>query len=438
MIILSISGVIAHVVPGSIASELRLMPGDKIIEVNGRAVQDLIDLSFAFADEEVELVVERANGEQEIFEIEKDYDEDMGIEFESAVFDGVRRCANKCIFCFVDQMAPDMRQSLYVKDDDYRLSFLYGNFVTLTNVTQKDIDRIRQLHLSPLYVSVHATDGDVRARMLNNKKATSIMEQLKVLAEFGIELHTQIVLCPGENDGVILEKTFNDLYNMYPSVLSVAIVPVGLTKFRKNCYPLRLFTKQEAENIIDMVCSWQDKCRKKTGSSFVYLSDEFYLSAGRPIPKYEFYDGFPQLENGIGLVRSFLTEWEETKFSEDGYKYPTYLDVICGVSAEKVLRPLIDGLNVENLNVRLIAVPNKFFGEAITVTGLLTGQDIMDKLKELSGRRTGVILPGVALRKGEAIFLDNKTPDDIAIGINAPVRVAYSASDLLRLLTAWR
>jgi putative radical SAM enzyme (TIGR03279 family) len=438
VISLSISGVIAHISPESIASELGLMPGDKILAVNGQAVTDLIDLSFAFADEDIELLVERLSGQQEIFEIEKDYDEDMGIEFESAVFDGVRRCANKCIFCFVDQMAPDMRQSLYVKDDDYRLSFLYGNFVTLTNLTQKDIDRIRRLHLSPLYVSVHATDGQVRARMLNNKRAGDIMGQLKALTEFGVEIHTQVVLCPGENDGEILEKTFSNLYSLHPSVLSLAIVPVGLTKFRDNCHPLRGFTQEESIKIIDMVSAWQQQCRQKDGNSFVYLSDEFYLAAGCPIPEYEFYDGFPQLENGIGLVRSFLAEWQEADFIQDGYKEPTYLDVICGVSAEKVLRPLIDDLKVANLNVRLIPVQNQFFGEAITVTGLLTAQDILDKLKSLPGKRTGIILPGVALRKGEDIFLDDKNPEYIADGLDVPVKVAYSASDLVRLLTAWR
>lgn len=435
---MSISGVIAHISPESIASELGLMPGDKILAVNGQAVTDLIDLSFAFADEDIELLVERLSGQQEIFEIEKDYDEDMGIEFDSAVFDGVRRCANKCIFCFVDQMAPDMRQSLYVKDDDYRLSFLYGNFVTLTNLTQKDIDRIRRLHLSPLYVSVHATDGQVRARMLNNKRAGDIMGQLKALTEFGVEIHTQVVLCPGENDGEILEKTFSNLYSLHPSVLSLAIVPVGLTKFRDNCHPLRGFTQEESIKIIDMVSAWQQQCRQKDGNSFVYLSDEFYLAASCPIPEYEFYDGFPQLENGIGLVRSFLAEWQEADFIQDGYKEPTYLDVICGVSAEKVLRPLIDDLKVANLNVRLIPVQNQFFGEAITVTGLLTAQDILDKLKSLPGKRTGIILPGVALRKGEDIFLDDKNPEYIADGLDVPVKVAYSASDLVRLLTAWR
>lgn len=435
---MSNSGVIAAVAPNSIASELGLIPGDKIVEVNGEKITDLIDFSFAFADEEVELLVERINGEQELFEIEKDYDEELGIEFESAVFDGVRRCANKCIFCFVDQMAPNLRQSLYVKDDDYRLSFLYGNFVTLTNLTERDAERIKRLHLSPLYVSVHATDGSVRANMLNNKNASNIIEQLKKLISFGVEIHTQVVLCPGVNDGQVLQKTFEELYAMQPGILSMAIVPVGLSRFRDNCYPLRGFTKEESIRIIDTVSNWQEKSRQTTGNSFVYLSDEFYLAAAHPIPSYEFYDGFPQLENGIGLVRCFLTEWLETEFDASGYEKPIYLDVVCGISAQKVLQPLFSALHIPNLNIRLIPVENSFFGPDITVTGLLTGRDIIAKLNSLSGNRSGVILPGAALRKGEEVFLDDLNVNDVEKSIDAPIQVAYGAADIIRLLTAWR
>lgn len=435
---MSNSGIIAQVSPDSIANELGLAPGDKIISVNGQPMKDLIDLSFALSDESVELLVEKVNGEQEILDIEKDYDEDLGIEFESAVFDGIRTCANKCIFCFVDQMAPDMRPSLYVKDDDYRLSFLYGNFVTLTNLTKSDMDRIRRLHLSPLYVSVHVTDGDLREKMLHNKRAGSIMEQLKSLAEFGVEFHTQVVLCPGVNDGKALKKTIEDLYKLRPNTLSLAIVPVGLSRFRENCFPLRLFTEEEAKSIIEMVDTWQKKCREKDGDSFVYLSDEFYIQAGIPIPQFDEYDGFPQLENGIGLVRSFLTEWQETKVQGHSYNEATYLDVVCGVSAEKILHPLLQELNISNLNIRLVPVVNKFFGENITVTGLLTGKDILNKLKALDGPRTGVIIPGVALRKGEDVFLDDMEPEDLAKDLKIPIRVAHGASELRQLLEAWR
>ena len=268
----------------------------------------------------LKLLIEKTNGEREVLEIEKEYDEDLGIEFESAVFDGVRRCANKCIFCFVDQMAPGMRESLYVKDDDYRLSFLYGNFVTLTNSSPQDINRIRRLHLSPLYISVHTTNGSLREKMLNNKNAGKIMEQLDTLIESGIEMHTQVVLCPDINDGIELEKTISDLYSLHPSIISMAIVPVGLSRYRDNCYSLQVFTPEQALNVVNAVSKWQQKCRKASGTSFVYLSDEFYLNAGQPIPEYDLYDGFPQLENGIGLVRNFLFEWQQEPIAATGYQ----------------------------------------------------------------------------------------------------------------------
>ena len=435
---LAYSGIIARVLPDSIASEVGLEPGDLLVEVDGEKIRDIIDLSFALADENVELLIEKKNGEQELLEIEKEYDEDLGIEFESAVFDGVRRCANRCIFCFVDQMAPGMRESLYVKDDDYRLSFLYGNFVTLTNSSPQDMDRIRRLHLSPLYISVHTTNGALREKMLNNKNAGKIMTQLDTLITSGIEMHTQIVLCPTINDGNELEKTIEDLFALHPNVLSMAIVPVGLSRYRENCYSLQVFTPEQAFDVVTMVNKWQEKCRKKRGTSFVYLSDEFYLTAGCPIPEYDFYDGFPQLENGIGLIRNFLHEWEEKSIIEDGYKTPHHLDVVCGVSAQKIIGPLLDAVKIPNLTIRVLPVENHFFGTDITVSGLLTGQDILAALAQTDGVRTGVIIPGTALRKGEGIFLDNMTLEELEGKAGVPVRAAYGADDLRQLLQAWR
>lgn len=432
------SGIIAKVIPDSIAVEVGLEPGDRLISVDGESILDIIDLSFALSDESVELLIEKTNGEQEILEIEKEYDEDLGIEFESAVFDGVRRCANKCIFCFVDQMAPGMRESLYVKDDDYRLSFLYGNFVTLTNTVPQDIDRIRRLHLSPLYISVHTTNGTLREKMLNNKNAGKIMEHLDTLITSGIEMHTQIVLCPNINDGAELEKTISDLYSLHPSVISMAIVPVGLSRYRENCYSLEAFSPEKALDVITLVNKWQQKCRKKSGTSFVYLSDEFYITAGQPIPEYDLYDGFPQLENGIGLVRNFLHEWENAPISTTGYTSPHHIDVVCGVSAHKILRPLLESLTITNLTIRVIPIENNFFGTEISVSGLLTGQDIISQLTQLDGVRTGVIIPGVALRKGEGVFLDNMTLDELESGLGTTVHAAYSAEELCQLLQAWR
>ena len=435
---LSYSGIVATVTPDSIAAQLGIEHGDHLVTVDGESIRDIIDLSFALADENVQLVIEKRNGQQKTFKIKKKYDQDLGIEFESAVFDGVRRCANKCIFCFVDQMAPGLRESLYVKDDDYRLSFLYGNFVTLTNNGSEDINRIRRLHLSPLYISIHTTNSTLRERMLNNKNAGKIMEQLDTLITSGIEMHTQIVLCPDINDGTELEKTIDDLYSMHPSVISMAIVPVGLSRYRENCYSLKAFTPEKALAVITMVAKWQQTCRTKSGTSFVYLSDEFYIAANQHIPEYELYDGFPQLENGIGLIRNFLHEWEQESIITTGYATPHHLDVLCGISAQKILQPLLDDIKVHNLTVRVIPVENDFFGKDITVSGLLTGQDIVSTLSKVDGVRTGVIIPGTSLRKGENIFLDNMTLDELERRVAVPVRAAYGAEDLRQLLQTWR
>lgn len=434
---MSKQGIIASIRPGSLAERLGLKPGDRLVSVDGQSPQDLIDLSFAVADSRFKLTVETADGSQQTHLVRKRPQDDLGIEFESAVFDQVRSCANRCIFCFVDQMPAGMRQTLYVKDDDYRLSFLYGNFVTLTNLGPRDLERIKRLHLSPLYVSVHATDGDVRAKMLNNPRARDIMSQIKELVSFGTELHAQIVLCPGINDGAVLEKSFRDLYAQRPNILSLAIVPVGLTKFRDNCQRLDGFTLEGASAVIDQVAAWQEECRANDGDNFVYLADEFYLAAGRPVPDYDFYGDFPQLENGVGIVRSFIDEWEHAAVSGSN-EQPHTIDVICGISAAKILGPLFSETPIPNLTVRLLPVENEFFGPSITVTGLLTGQDILNTLAAAGGKRDGVIIPGVALRKGENIFLDDMTLDEFISRVDAPVRVAHFAADLRQSLANWR
>lgn len=430
-------GVVANVYKDSIAAEIGLEIGDKIIEVNGQKLTDIIDLSFAFAEEEIELLIETKDGEREIIEFDKEYDEELGVEFESAVFNGINRCYNKCWFCFVDQIAPNMRGSLSVKDDDYRMSFLYGNFVTLTNMKDEDFNRIKRLHLSPLYISVHTTDGELRAKMLHNKSAANIMEHFERLKEADVEFHTQIVLCPGINDGEILEKTLEDLTAYKPTILSVAIVPVGLTKYREKCYQLKMFTKKQANDVIDMVEKWQRINRAKGESNFIYLGDEFYFLADRPIPDYDHYDGFPQLENGIGLTRKFISEWEEADIICNAYRQPIYLNVICGKSAALILQPLINNLDIPNLFIKLVAVENRFFGKDITVTGLLTGQDILHALNEVQGNCSGVIIPGVALRSGENVFLDNYSLDDLKKDLNINVQVANNGIELKNLLLNW-
>ena len=431
-------GIISAIHQGSLAEELELVPGDKIISINEQELTDIIDLSFALADEEIEMLIEHENGEQEIIAFEKDIDEELGAEFESAVFGKIRQCANNCYFCFVDQVAPNMRDSLYIKDDDYRLSFLYGNFVTMTNMGPRDLERIHRLHLSPLYISVHTTNPKLRGEMLRTKRGELIMEQLAKLNEADVEYHTQVVLCPGLNDGEELDRTIQDIISMQPYAKTLGIVPVGLTKFRENCYPLKTFDAQGAKKVIEQVRHWQEKMRKQTGKNFIYLSDEFYLLAGEPLPKAEEYDGFPQLDNGIGLTRNFIEQWKETEINPNNYQKLLNLDIICGKSAGKVIKNLVDELNIDNLNANVLALENEFFGHEVTVTGLLTGQDIIKNLKQNKANRDGIIIPSCALREGEDIFLDDYTLEDIKKAFpDEEVKVVSDAIMLKNLLADW-
>lgn len=438
---MSYYGVVAKVKKDSIAEEIGLLPGDKILAVNDMPMTDIIDFSFATADEEIEMLIEHADGEQEIIGFDKDYGEDMGILFESAVFDKISRCRNRCLFCFIEQMAPKMRKSLYVKDDDYRLSFMNGNFITLTNMTEEDYARIYRLHLSPLYISVHTTNGQLRGEMLRNPDAVHIKEQLKELASHNIDMNIQIVLCPDFNDKEELEKTLTDLYELRDNILSVAIVPVGLTKHREKCYPLRTFTAEEARDLVKSITAWQMRAREELGESFVHISDEFYLMAGEPFPTAEIYDGYPQIENGIGLSRSFVDEWNYYvhELSTASYDEPTTLYVICGTSGEKVLRPLFDAIEIPNLTIRLIAVTNQFFGEKITVTGLLTGNDIAERLlaDEAIASGDGLLIPCTCLKSEEDIFLDDTNITELEAKLNMPVRVFDSAHALQQAFGNW-
>ena len=423
----NISGVRKH----SLAEAAGIKAGEKLLSVCGTQVKDIIELSFYTSDYEVELEIENVAGEKRLVNIAKHPDEDLGIEFESAVFDKVSTCYNNCIFCFVDQMIPGMRPGLYVRDDDFRLSFLYGNFITLTNMKDEDFNRIITTHMSPLYVSVHATDPQVRCQMMNNRFAGELMDKLHRLLDAGIQVHTQIVCCPGYNDGEVLAKTFADLYALHPGVLTMAIVPVGLTKNREHLHPLRTFTKEEAAVIVDMVTTWQERCRKETGKSFVYLGDEFYLLAEKELPPAAWYDGFPQLENGIGLTSSFLIEWEETLkvLSQAQASAPAVIPV--GESAYKVLKPVIAAFNEKyNAQHQVFAVKNEFFGGKVNVTGLLVGGDILAAVP----KDARVILPAVVLNK-DNLFLDDMSFDEFKKLHQGTVEVAVGAKELLHLLT---
>ena len=390
---------ISRIKKGSLAEELELVAGDKILKVNGKTPQDIIDLSFLMAEEEIELLIEHSDGEQEIIEFEKDIDEEFGAEFQSAVFDGVRRCKNHCVFCFVDMIAPNMRKTLSIKDDDYRLSFLFGNFITLTNLTAKDFKRIKKYHLSPLFVSIHAMNPDIRAKMLRTPLGAKINSQLDELERTGVEYHTQVVLCKDLNDGAELDFTIEEILKRRPHALSLAIVPVGVTRHRRDKFPLKQFDKESALKVIAQVEKWQEKVRAESGRTFVYLGDEFYLLAEKELPPVEFYDDFPQIENGIGMTRNFIEEWSAVsgQWSEENL----LIDVISGTSFAKVLKKVVN----DKPNVRILPVENKFFGAKVNVSGLLTGGDIIETLK--GGRRDLILIPATALKAGEEIFLDD-------------------------------
>ena len=435
------AGVILRVNPGSLAEELELTPGDKILSINGQNLRDIIDLSFAMADEEIDLLVEHLDGEQEMVSFDKDFDEELGVEFESAVFDGIRNCANHCYFCFVDMIAPNMRGSLSIKDDDYRLSFLYGNFVTMTNMGPNDFKRIEQFHLSPLYVSIQCMNPELRAQMLRCKGAAQIAQQLDQLEQAGADYHTQIVLCSGLNDGAELERSIREIVARRPHALSMAIVPVGITKYRDDPFPLKQFDAAAAAKVIDEVEKWQRKLQQESGRTFIYLGDEFYFLAGREVPTTEFYDGFPQLDNGIGLTRSFINDWDAAAAKQPdsaGYDEPVYLDVVTGTAVSPVIRQLAESVQAENLHIRIVPVENEHFGHTVNVSGLLTAHDILNKLKSLDGQRHGILIPESALRSGEDIFLDDMSLAEFAAQFpDARVEPVQGGSDYYQSLTDW-
>lgn len=431
-------GIILRVLEGSIAEELELVPGDKILAVNDMPLRDIIDFSFAMADEEIELLVEHADGEQELIEFDKDYDEDFGVEFERAVFDGIRSCANHCYFCFVDMIAPDMRHSLSIKDDDYRLSFLYGNFVTLTNMGAADFERIEHFHLSPLYVSVQCTNPVLRAEILRYKGAADILGQLTKLEEAGADYHTQVVLCYGLNDGEELERTIRDITERRPHALSLAIVPVGLTKHRTDPFPLIQFDRIGAARVIDQVEAWQQRIRAEEGRTFIYLGDEFYFLAGRDVPPAEMYDGFPQLDNGIGLTRNFIEEWTAAADHANTLDTNSRLAVISGTAVAPVVERLARELDPDVQRIHVLPVINEHFGETVNVSGLLTGQDISAALRAFSHSVDGVLIPASSLREGEDVFLDDMTLDAMRSSFpSVRIEPVATGRDYREALTDW-
>jgi len=420
---------------GSIAEEMGVEPGDTVFSVNGRDVGDILDYSFFTKEDCLKIGLRKENGEVWELDIEKECDQDLGMDFTSTGLERITRCANKCIFCFVDQMPPGMRNSLYIKDDDYRLSFLQGSFITLTNMKDSDLNRIAQLKLSPLYISVHTTNPGLRIKMMGNPVAGDIYKQLVYLTNRGIDIHTQAVLCPGINDGNELDRTAADLFSLYPRVKSMAVVPVGLTTFRRGLFPLRRFSRTEASDIVKKVKILQNQFVKTSGCPFIYAGDEFYLFAGLPFPPHRRYADFPQTENGVGLARLFLDEWNRVrKKIPHRLRKPLTVKLVTGVLGGRLISPVADRLNqVENLNVEAVVVPNRFFGETVTVSGLLTGSDILRCENSLNNSDL-IILPDTVLRRNERMMLDGLTPEDFYKAFGIPVQTAEGPREIIDLI----
>lgn len=406
---------ITNVLPESIAAEIGFESGDAIVAVNGQKPRDLIDYQFLCADEFLELEVLDAKGKLHQVEIEKDYDEDLGLEFESALFDGLIQCNNRCPFCFIDQQPPGKRETLYLKDDDYRLSFLYGSYLTLTNLTQREWDRIAQMRLSPLYVSVHATEPDIRIRLLKNNRAGQILEQLKWFKKNRLQIHAQVVVCPGINDGQHLQQTILDLAKFHqgnlPTVASIAVVPVGLTRFRPPEDELVPVIPEKAKEVILQVQNLQQKFQKELNSTCVWLADEWFLIAGEELPPESHYEDYPQIGNGVGSIRKFLKEFEQTlkQYPVQSRQTPKHFIWVVGNAVEKAFQPLVQQLNrIPGLTVEMVALASEYWGQEISVTGLLTGQDLW---KGLTGKNLGdgILLPSLMLKQGESVFLDDLT-----------------------------
>jgi putative radical SAM enzyme (TIGR03279 family) len=413
---------------GSIAAELELEPGDYIVLAGRQPIRDLIDFTYACVSENLELTVRKKDGTVEVLEIEKELDEDLGLTFVQATADGIRRCRNNCQFCFVDQMPQGLRPSLYVKDDDWRLSVLQGSFVTLTNVSEKDLDRIVDLHLSPLYVSVHTLDGSLRQELMRNSAASKIQSQLQTLAQAGVEIHCQIVLCPGFNDGPALEYTLSGLAELWPAVTSVAAVPVGLTRYRKGLPQIRSYTAEQARGLIRWAQAEQEKFRRTIGLTFFHLADEFYTLAREELPDAQFYDGYPQLENGVGLIRRFLTDLEDLPpppVSADTRSFT----LVTGQSANSTLDKLAQWWNsFMGWHALVRTIPNDFWGHSVTVAGLLTGQDVVRALTEISP--SGMVFLPAAMFNTNGLTLDNWTLNQIQSRLRCNLALAESPRDV--------
>lgn len=409
-------------------------PGDKLVSINGNIIKDVLDYMYYSYDAHLTIELESGDGNHNILNIRKGEGADLGIEFEDYLMDCAMECTNNCVFCFVDQMPPGMRKSLYFKDDDARMSFLTGSYITLTNLTDRELQRICDLKISPVNVSVHATDSELRSELMGNPVAGEIMERIKKLSDAGITMNCQIVCCPGYNDGQQLLNTIHDLVAFYPQVASVAVVPVGLTKYRAGLEPLKPFTTETAGKTIDLVESFAAECRKFYGSRIVYCSDEFYIMAERPLPDDEYYEDYSQLDNGVGMLRLLKTEFDlALKLVDpsegDGVPFSVATGTAAGPYIEKLLMTAMEKCG--NIKGQVFAIENDFFGHAINVAGLVTGQDM---IKQLKGKDLGkrLLIPVNMLRHGETVFLDDLTVEDVERELNVQVvQVPQDGAELL-------
>ncbi len=422
---------ISSIEKNSIAHELGIRPGSELISINGVVLHDYIEYQYAIAAQELELEIKNPDGEIEIFEIEKDFEDELGFIFESAIFDRIKPCANNCIFCFVDQQPKGLRESLYIKDDDYRLSYLQGTYVTLTNLTKKDRERIKNQHLGPLFISVHTTNPDLRALMLRNKNAANLLKELDFLKENDIPINTQIVLCPGFNDGSELKRTLNDLWKYKSILCSIAIVPVGITKYRRE--KLNKVTKEIAEETINIVNEFNKTVKKNIAA----VSDEFFLLADINLPEKKYYNGFSQLEDGVGSLRCLIDDFEKRKKKiPKKVKIKKEFTIACSVSAQNVFFMIAQELNkTENINIQVLPVKSNFWGEDINVAGLITAGDLISQLKNNCFK--DVIIPSVVLRPYTTEFLDGLTVKDVENKLKIKLHVTndiYSTKELFNLL----
>ena len=424
---------ISRVLPGSIAEELEIEAGDRILAIDNTNIEDIFDYQFLVQDSYIEVLVEKPDGEQWLLEVDKEYDEDLGLEFENGLMDEYRHCSNRCVFCFIDQMPPGMRDTLYFKDDDARLSFLQGNYVTLTNLSGHDIDRICRYRLSPINISFHTMKPELRCRMLNNRFAGEALKKVDLLYEADIHMNGQIVLCKGLNDGQELEFSIRELMKYVPCLESLSVVPVGLTKYREGLYPLEPFSKEDAKEVIRLIEGFQKECCEKFGSHFVHASDEWYILAGQEVPEEERYDGYLQLENGVGMLRLLLNEFEnaleQRKTGERVLERKAdELSMATGLLAYPYIRKMAKRVMEiwPQICIHVYPITNEFFGERITVSGLITGRDLLSQLRGKNlGRR--LLLPENMLRSGEDVFLDDVRTGELEKALQVSINIVKSS-----------